>query len=259
MSKALVCIRKDNHIFVWHAKDNFLGSDCFSNLFEYSNVLVLLDPRDSKDGGASYASGNRQLIYVDWDSMWKKTKILWWYDLRRGGFSTESWKMERKKKGEAVKLKESKKRETTSFPLASSLASVPIDDLYEKVFTASENKVCCMLTGWQPFDFAGPGWQVHQVTVDKDNRKLNYYGIKRLLIAGGLLVVNENDEVTHSENPTKIRFNWIVPYGKRCSWTSTNPKKLLKKGVSKEELAKNWAAVESCCDMYLEQHVIVME
>jgi hypothetical protein len=81
-----------------------------------------------------------------------------------------------------------------------------------------------------------------------------------LLLAGGLLVVNENGEVAHSKKiPMKIRFNWIVPCGRRSSWKTTNPKKLLKKGVPKTEIAKNWAVVESCCDMYLEQHVIVME
>jgi hypothetical protein len=59
-----MCIRKDNHIYVWRNDDPSLKTNCDSRLFDNSNVLVLLDPREAKNGGASYTEGARRLIFA---------------------------------------------------------------------------------------------------------------------------------------------------------------------------------------------------
>jgi hypothetical protein len=61
---ALVCIRRNHKIYVWINRDQVFRSDCTSALFDNSNVLVLLDPREAKNGGANFAIGNRMLIYA---------------------------------------------------------------------------------------------------------------------------------------------------------------------------------------------------
>jgi hypothetical protein len=58
---ALVCIRRDNQIFVWYNDDESLEQHCTSQLFGNSNVLVLLDPRED---GAKYSGGRRRLIFA---------------------------------------------------------------------------------------------------------------------------------------------------------------------------------------------------
>jgi hypothetical protein len=58
---ALVCIRKDNHIYVWKKSDPAYEFNCVSSLFENSNVLVLLDPTED---GAKYPAGYRRLIFA---------------------------------------------------------------------------------------------------------------------------------------------------------------------------------------------------
>jgi hypothetical protein len=63
-SNALMCIRKNNHIYVWYNKSKNFKNDCDSNLFQNQNVLVLLDPREAKKGGASYTEGARRLIFA---------------------------------------------------------------------------------------------------------------------------------------------------------------------------------------------------
>jgi hypothetical protein len=60
--KAIVCIRRNNFIYAWYIGKQALEGKCYSNLFENSNVLVLLDPRESKDGGAKFSRGARMLI-----------------------------------------------------------------------------------------------------------------------------------------------------------------------------------------------------
>jgi hypothetical protein len=58
-----VCIRKEHRIYAWRMESKNLERFC-SGLFHNSNVLVLLDPRESVDGGASYKTGNRRLIFA---------------------------------------------------------------------------------------------------------------------------------------------------------------------------------------------------
>jgi hypothetical protein len=57
----LVCIRKDNRIYVWDCMSSSLKNDCYSGLFRNSNVLVLLEPLER---GASYIEGSRRLIFA---------------------------------------------------------------------------------------------------------------------------------------------------------------------------------------------------
>ena len=59
---AIVCVRRNNMIFVWICKDPSFSSKLDSLLFLNSNVLVLLDPRESTEGGASFVKGPRMLI-----------------------------------------------------------------------------------------------------------------------------------------------------------------------------------------------------
>jgi hypothetical protein len=61
-SMAIVCIRRNNQIFVWMCKHPSFGMNLDSLLFQNSNVLVLLDPRESAKGGAAYVEGRRMLI-----------------------------------------------------------------------------------------------------------------------------------------------------------------------------------------------------
>jgi hypothetical protein len=61
-SNAIVCIRRNNQIFVWMCKHPSFGMNLDSLLFQNSNVLVLLDPRESAKGGAAYVEGRRMLI-----------------------------------------------------------------------------------------------------------------------------------------------------------------------------------------------------
>jgi hypothetical protein len=63
-SAAWVCIRKNNHIYVWCKNDPSLKTNCDSRLFDNSKVLVLLDPREATQGGASYVEGARRLIFA---------------------------------------------------------------------------------------------------------------------------------------------------------------------------------------------------
>jgi hypothetical protein len=57
---ALVCIRRDNQIFVWYNNDKSLNYDCTIQLVGNSNVLILLDPPEH---GAKYSEGPQHLIY----------------------------------------------------------------------------------------------------------------------------------------------------------------------------------------------------
>ena len=59
---AIVCIRRNNKIFVWMCKDSSFGVNLDSLLFLNSNVLVLLDPAEATKGGAVYTEGPRMLI-----------------------------------------------------------------------------------------------------------------------------------------------------------------------------------------------------
>jgi hypothetical protein len=56
---AFVCIRKEDHVFVWHTH---ASSKAKSNLFGYKDVLVLIDPMEAGKGGAAYNEGERMLI-----------------------------------------------------------------------------------------------------------------------------------------------------------------------------------------------------
>jgi hypothetical protein len=60
--RAIACIRKNDLIYVWQVDDGSLKGDCDMRLFFNSNVLVLLDPRASKKGGAAIGEGRRMLI-----------------------------------------------------------------------------------------------------------------------------------------------------------------------------------------------------
>jgi hypothetical protein len=63
--KALVCIRKNHHIYVWYNDDTYFGNGCKSALFDNSNVLVLLDPKEAVSGrGAEFVLGRRRLIFA---------------------------------------------------------------------------------------------------------------------------------------------------------------------------------------------------
>jgi hypothetical protein len=48
--EAITCIRRKNEIFVWYVIKQIFNEKCYSNLFQNSNVIVLLDPRESKKG-----------------------------------------------------------------------------------------------------------------------------------------------------------------------------------------------------------------
>jgi hypothetical protein len=61
-SNAIVCIRRNNQIFVWKDDSGQWETSCHSRLFYNSNVLVLLDPLEATKGGASYVEGRRMLI-----------------------------------------------------------------------------------------------------------------------------------------------------------------------------------------------------
>ena len=58
---ALVCIRKNHKIYVWSMSSEIFKRDCLSALLKNSNVLVLLDPKNS---GANYSEGNRRMIFA---------------------------------------------------------------------------------------------------------------------------------------------------------------------------------------------------
>ena len=58
----IVCIRRNNKIYVWKHNGAQWLQDCNSDLFFNSNVLVLLDPKESKEGGAKHALNLRMLI-----------------------------------------------------------------------------------------------------------------------------------------------------------------------------------------------------
>jgi hypothetical protein len=62
--EAWVCIRKKHRIYVWTIESDYFEKKCKSGLFRNSNVLVLLDPRESVDGGAAYSQGNRRLLFA---------------------------------------------------------------------------------------------------------------------------------------------------------------------------------------------------
>lgn len=62
--RALVCIRKEHRIYAWTMESAKFTERCSSGIFKNGNVLVLLDPREAVEGGASYSPGNRRLIYA---------------------------------------------------------------------------------------------------------------------------------------------------------------------------------------------------
>jgi hypothetical protein len=59
-----VCIRKEHRIYVWKMESEKFLVQCSSGLFKNENVLVLLDPQEAVDGGASYGPGIRRLIFA---------------------------------------------------------------------------------------------------------------------------------------------------------------------------------------------------
>jgi hypothetical protein len=58
---ALLCVRLNNHVFVWRAAT---GQGTKVSLFENENVLVLFDPSEAKHEGADFAPGARMLIFA---------------------------------------------------------------------------------------------------------------------------------------------------------------------------------------------------
>jgi hypothetical protein len=60
---AIVCIRRNNKIYVWITYSNTYMDNCNSSLFNNGNVLVLLDPLESNAGVANFAHGLRMFIY----------------------------------------------------------------------------------------------------------------------------------------------------------------------------------------------------
>ena len=61
-SDAIVCIRRNNCIYVWSSAYGPWSHVCYSSLFDNSNVLVLLVPVFSLKGGAGHLEGRRMLI-----------------------------------------------------------------------------------------------------------------------------------------------------------------------------------------------------
>jgi hypothetical protein len=59
-----VCIRKKHRIYVWKMESEKFLDRCSSGLFKNESVLVLLDPREAVDGGASYSDGICRLIFA---------------------------------------------------------------------------------------------------------------------------------------------------------------------------------------------------
>ena len=51
----IVCIRRNNAIYVWKNRNELWKRNCHSRLFYNTNVLVLLDPKESKKGGADHS------------------------------------------------------------------------------------------------------------------------------------------------------------------------------------------------------------
>jgi hypothetical protein len=49
-----VCIRKNNHIYVWTTNSEYFRSECVGGPLWKENVVALLDPGESADGGASF-------------------------------------------------------------------------------------------------------------------------------------------------------------------------------------------------------------
>ena len=62
LSCAIICIRRNNNIYVWKNQDVLWRSCCYSRIADNSNVLVLLDPKVSQKGGAEYVQWKRMLI-----------------------------------------------------------------------------------------------------------------------------------------------------------------------------------------------------
>jgi hypothetical protein len=58
---ALLCVRKGNAIFVWRALPPYPAYTC---LFTRKNVLTLLDPKESRNGGADFETCDGRLIYA---------------------------------------------------------------------------------------------------------------------------------------------------------------------------------------------------
>ena len=58
------CIRRKNKVYVWRAKDNSIESNCDSNLFSNSSVLVLIDSREAASGWVSFTNGRCRIIYA---------------------------------------------------------------------------------------------------------------------------------------------------------------------------------------------------
>jgi hypothetical protein len=61
-SKAMICIRNQQKVYVWEGTT--VHDRATSSLFTNPNVIVLLDPLDAVDGGATFDKGARRLIYA---------------------------------------------------------------------------------------------------------------------------------------------------------------------------------------------------
>jgi len=58
---AVMYLRRENKMYAWTSK-SALEAD--SNLFKRSDVLVLLDPKEAKQGGANFTLGKAKLLYA---------------------------------------------------------------------------------------------------------------------------------------------------------------------------------------------------
>ena len=59
---AILCIRRNDKIYVWKSDDDRWKTSCHCRLFYNTNVLVLLDPRESAEEGAVFTDGSRMLV-----------------------------------------------------------------------------------------------------------------------------------------------------------------------------------------------------
>jgi hypothetical protein len=59
--RAMLCVRRGKALFVWHT---LAPCPAYTCLFTRDNVLVLLDPNESSNGGADYATCDGKLIYA---------------------------------------------------------------------------------------------------------------------------------------------------------------------------------------------------
>lgn len=63
MGRAFLFLRRGIQIFAWQANSQ-KDVEADSILFSRKDLLVLLDPRESKDGGANYTNNSRMLIFA---------------------------------------------------------------------------------------------------------------------------------------------------------------------------------------------------